>query len=109
MGLFLYLVMLLTVIRAVRKLPLLERRFALVLLATLFTAMLPLTWEDRKSVWLVLGALVGLAQAYPREMGSTARAGHTSHSAPVPGARPRPRPLAPLRVRAEEARPDSPG
>jgi hypothetical protein len=41
----------------------LERRFGLVLLATLVTAMLPLTWEDRKAVWFVMAALVGLSKA----------------------------------------------
>ncbi|MGH7513464.1 MAG: O-antigen ligase family protein [Gemmatimonadales bacterium] len=62
-GLTLYLAMLLATFRAVLTLPQLERRFALVLLATLATAMLPLTWEDRKPVWFILAALVGLSRA----------------------------------------------
>jgi O-antigen ligase len=107
LGFLLYTTMLLTAFRAVLKLPLLERRFALVLLATLGVAMLPLTWEDSKSAWFILAALVGAAHAYPGEVGSTAWHGHPSHPVPVTGARARPRPRAPLRAPAEEARPDS--
>jgi hypothetical protein len=55
--------MFLAAYRAVRRLPLLERRFGLVLLATVIVAMSPLTWEDRKSVWVILAILVGLSQA----------------------------------------------
>jgi O-antigen ligase len=62
-GLILYLLMFLATYRAVRRLPLLERRFGLVLLATVIVAMSPLTWEDRKSVWVVLAILVGLSAA----------------------------------------------
>jgi O-antigen ligase len=62
-GLILYLLMFLAAYRAVRRFPLLERRFGLVLLATLVMAMSPLTWEDRKSVWVILAILVGLSQA----------------------------------------------
>ena len=62
-GLILYLLMFLAAYRAVRRFPLLERRFGLVLLGTVLVAMSPLTWEDRKSVWVVLAILVGLSQA----------------------------------------------
>lgn len=62
-GLLLYLGMLVAVFLAIRRLPRLERRFALVLLATLVVAMLPLTWEDNKVVWFVLPVLLGLARA----------------------------------------------
>lgn len=62
-GLIFYLLMFLAAYRAVRRLPLLERRFGLVLLATVLVAMSPLTWEDRKSVWVVLAILVGLSAA----------------------------------------------
>jgi O-antigen ligase len=62
-GLILYLLMFLAAYRAVRRFPLLERRFGLVLLGTTLVAMMPLTWEDRKSVWVVLAILVGLSQA----------------------------------------------
>ena len=48
---------------AVLRLPVLERRFALVLLATLAVAMLPLTWEDHKQVWFILAVLLGMSQA----------------------------------------------
>jgi len=63
-GLMLYLLMLVSAFLAVRRLSLLERRFGLVLMATLVVAMLPLTWEHRKPVWFILAALVGLAQAH---------------------------------------------
>lgn len=62
-GLSLYLLMFGAAYRAVRRLPLLERRFGLVLMATLVVAMLPLTWEHRKPVWFILAAVVGLSQA----------------------------------------------
>ena len=62
-GLLLYLTMMLAVLRAVLRLPKFDRRFALLLLATLFVAMSPLTWEDRKPVWFILAALLGLSQA----------------------------------------------
>jgi O-antigen ligase len=62
-GFLLYMAMLVAVLSAVLKLPRLERRFALVLFATLGTTMLPLTWEDQKAVWFVLAVLIGLAHA----------------------------------------------
>jgi hypothetical protein len=62
-GFLLYLTMFVAVFRSTLRLPLLERRFALVLLATLGTAMFPLTWEHRKVVWFVLAALLGFSQA----------------------------------------------
>jgi O-antigen ligase len=63
-GFMFYSMMLITAFLAVLGLPKLPRRFALVLLATLVVAMLPLTWEDRKQVWFVLAILVGLSQAW---------------------------------------------
>jgi O-antigen ligase len=62
-GFFFYIMMFIAVFRAVRKLPSSERRFALILMATLGIAMMPLTWEDRRPVWFVLAALIGLTQA----------------------------------------------
>ena len=62
-GFLCYSAMLLTAAVAVMKLPRPERRFAQVQLASLYLAMAPLTWEDRKSVWIILGVLVGLSQA----------------------------------------------
>ncbi len=62
-GFLLYATMLGSVWIAVLGLPALDRRFALVLLATLAVAMLPLTWEDRKPVWFIMAALLGLSQA----------------------------------------------
>ncbi|MBA3445496.1 MAG: O-antigen ligase family protein [Gemmatimonadales bacterium] len=61
-GLLFYLCMFIAVFLAVLELPTLERRFGLVLLATLGIAMLPLTWEHRKGVWFVLAVLTGFAQ-----------------------------------------------
>ncbi len=62
-GLLLYLGMFLAVFLALMRLPSFERRFTLVLLATLMVAMLPLSWDDQKSVWFVLALLLGLSQA----------------------------------------------
>lgn len=94
-GFLLYATMFVAVFLAVLDLPPLERRFALVLLATLGIAMLPLTWEDRKSVWFILAALLGLSRAQ------------------VPGAggavpQPRPRPPAPIIRPRGAARPLEP-
>jgi O-antigen ligase len=63
-GFLLYMAMMAAVFRSVLTLPKLERRFALVLLATLGAAMLPLTWEDRRVVWVILPVLFGFSQAY---------------------------------------------
>ena len=63
-GLLLYLGMFFAVFLALMRLPSFERRFGLVLLATLVVTMLPLSWDDQKSVWFVLAVLLGLTQAY---------------------------------------------
>ena len=60
-GLMFFLLMLLSVFQAIIRLPHLERRFALVLFATLVTAMMPLTWEDSKVAWLMMAILVGMS------------------------------------------------
>lgn len=87
-GLLLYLGMFLATFLALMRLPSFERRFGLVLLATLMVAMLPLSWDDQKSVWFVLAALVGLARAPGLALPGLTR--------PVPGVRPMavPRPVA---------------
>jgi O-antigen ligase len=72
-GLLLFLAMLASAFFAVIRLPRLERRFALVLLATVCVAMLPLTWEDQKPVWLVLAMLIGLSHAAGPAFGSAPR------------------------------------
>jgi hypothetical protein len=61
-GLLLYLGMFFAVFVKLLSLPRLERRFSLVLLATLGVAMLPLGWEDRKPVWFILGTLAAMSQ-----------------------------------------------
>jgi hypothetical protein len=61
-GLILYCLMLYAAVAAVMKLPRRERRFGQVLLASLFLAMSPLTWEDVKPVWFILAVVVGLSQ-----------------------------------------------
>ena len=63
-GLILYMTMIVSVWTAVLRLPRLERRFALVQLSTLAVAMLPLTWEDVKAVWVILSVMMGFAAAY---------------------------------------------
>ena len=65
LGLLLYLSMFGMVGLSILRLRSFDRRFALVLYATTFVAMLPLTWEDDKAVWFIMAALVGLANAPP--------------------------------------------
>jgi O-antigen ligase len=62
-GLILFTMMFVVVFFAIQGLPTMERRYSLVLLATVFVAALPLTWEDAKPVWVVLALLLGLARA----------------------------------------------
>jgi O-antigen ligase len=62
-GFLLYVMMFVVVFFAILDLPIMERRYSLVLLATLFVTTLPLTWEDSKPVWVVLALLLGLARA----------------------------------------------
>jgi O-antigen ligase len=62
-GFTLYLAMLWALLTSILRLPGLDRRFALVLLVTLFITMLPLTWEDRRVVWIVMAMLLGFSQA----------------------------------------------
>jgi hypothetical protein len=82
-GLVLYLSMLATVFFAILYLPRLERRFALVLLAALCVAMLPLTWEDQKPAWFSLAALIGLASARMGGVSRAARQPTLRRAAPV--------------------------
>jgi len=64
-GFMLYAMMFITVFVRILRMPTMERRFALVLLATLMVAMLPLVWDNRKSVWVILAILAALAAALP--------------------------------------------
>ena len=89
-GLMFYLLMLLSVYLAILRLPRFQRKFALILFVTLVTAMMPLTWEDQKEVWLVMGLLVAMAsvqgagpnsavpQAAPRIVGRPPLAGRST-------------------------------
>ena len=93
-GLLLYLGMFIAVFLALMRLPSFERRLGIVLLATLVVAMLPLSWEDQKSVWFMLAALLGLSQASRVVPPRMARAASQVQPAPVgrplaarPGAR----------------------
>jgi O-antigen ligase len=63
LGFAFFLWMLLAVLRGVWGLPKLDRRFAVVLFATLALVMLPLAWEDQKPTWCILAILIGLARA----------------------------------------------
>ena len=92
-GFVLYMAMFIAVFRSVMKLPVFERRFALVLLGTLVVAMMPLTWEDRRAVWVVLAILLGFSQARIAEMGGLAWQRSPARPAPLAA---RPRPARPL-------------
>ena len=83
-GLLFYTTMLFSVFVSVLRFPRLERRFALVLFATLITAMLPLTWEDQKAVWFIMAVLIAMSSlqqggpvgaVYPRPIRRTVPAG----------------------------------
>jgi O-antigen ligase len=94
-GLALYLCMIIATWRAVRRSPFMERRFGTVLLGTMITAMLPLTWEDQKSVWVVMALLVGLSHAYAMGRGRTAPAAPRYAGPPLVGRPVTRRPLGP--------------
>jgi O-antigen ligase len=100
-GLLLYLMLFVAVFLAVRDLPSLERRFALVLLATLVVAMSPLSWEDQKSVWFILAALLGLSRAASAGTGGAVGQSRPLRAAPIVrppmAARPRESLIAPIR------------
>ncbi len=99
-GFLLYLSMFIAVFRAILRLPPLERRFGLVVFATLIVAMLPLTWEDRKVVWVILASLLGLAQAQDGGWGRGQRQPHpheATHLAGVTRAAPQERLTAVVR------------
>jgi O-antigen ligase len=101
-GFFLYCSMLLALFASLQRLRNPERRFALVLFATVMVAMLPLTWEDSKQAWFIFAALAGAAAAPPLLRGEPGRAVPTQEAARRPRtARPAgraPQPLVP-RVR----------
>ena len=107
-GFALYMTMFIAVFVAVLDLPRLERRFALVLLATLCVAMMPLTWEDRKPVWLILAMLLGFAQAHVAESGAAVWGARARRAAPVPASRRAPRPREPLTAPGRTADRDAP-
>jgi O-antigen ligase len=56
-GLCLFLAMVAAVIMPLRRLPLLQRRFGIVLALVLAVGSLSLEWEYRKQFWFILGAL----------------------------------------------------
>jgi O-antigen ligase len=95
-GFVLYMMMFVAVFLAVLDLPRIERRFALVLMATLLVAMMPLTWEDRKPVWIVLAMLLGFSQAYVAEAATGRWGAPARRAAPVMPPRRVARPREPL-------------
>lgn len=82
-GFVLFTMMFVAVFRAVLGLPSMERRFALVLLATLGVAMLPLTWEAEKAVWVILAILLGLSRAPVGPIGAV-RQPNLQRAGPIP-------------------------
>jgi O-antigen ligase len=84
-GFALYMSMFVAVFLSILKLPVLERRFAVVLLATVGVAMLPLTWEDRRVVWFVMAALLGLSKAWSADSSVGARLPVPSRVAKIGG------------------------
>ena len=84
-GFGIFMSMFLVVFRRARSLPTLERRYALVQLATLTTAMLPLGWEDSKPAWFVFAVLIGMAASVAARR---AQAAGMRETQPVPRQRP---------------------
>ena len=66
-GFILYFGMFGAVIGGVLRLPTLERRFGLILMATLAIAILPLGWDDRKPVWMILAVLSAMTATLNQE------------------------------------------
>jgi O-antigen ligase len=91
-GLLIFLSIFLAVLLSLMRLPSFDRRFGLVLFATLFVAMLPLTWEDDKSTWVILASLMALAYAPRLTAPSAAWAPPRPAGRAAPGWRPRPEP-----------------
>ncbi len=104
-GFLFYMTMLVTVVLSVLKLPTLERRFTLVLLATLGVAMLPLTWEDTRAVWVILAAVLGFSQAFIAERGGASRQQPPHRAAPAAA---RPRTAGPLTRRTVPGQDEAP-
>jgi O-antigen ligase len=92
-GFVLYAAMILTVWWSVARLPVLERRFAWVLLAAMAVAMFPLSWEHRKPVWFILSVLLGLSQAPMLDAARTVLRPAARQRMPTGRARPPLRPL----------------
>jgi hypothetical protein len=61
----------------------------------MITAMLPLTWEDQKSVWIIMAVLVGLSHAVVMGRGRTEPAPVRSAGPPLVGRPVTRRPLGP--------------
>ncbi len=107
-GLCLYTTMLFSVYASIRRLPRLERRFALVMFATLLAAMMPLTWEDQKAAWLIMGILIGLSGLYYAEPRPATVPHLARRPAPAPSRQEVVRAAVPRTVTARaEARPRS--
>jgi O-antigen ligase len=66
LGLVLFLAMVAATIKPLRRLPLLQRRFGIVLLLALGVGSSSLEWENRKAFWFVLGALAAQVAERPR-------------------------------------------
>ena len=87
-GFLMFSMMLFSVFLAVLRLSRLERRFALVLFFTAAVAMLPLTMEDHKSIWVVLGILIGFSAVHQSAMSRVFQPSGPVH--PRPFLRPQP-------------------
>lgn len=79
-GLLLLIAAGVAVMTRLRHVPLLERRFAIILLLTLGVGSLTLEWEDRKQFWFVLGVLAAQVADWPRRSGARAPAAAASLS-----------------------------
>jgi hypothetical protein len=99
-GLVIFLAFLAAVVWPLFSLASRERRFALVLLATQLITLMPLGWETRKPLWLVLSLLVVLVDAFANPSTSTVAA-RPAPLTQVPRLAPRARRLVPHHGRGE--------
>lgn len=106
-GFVLYSMMFVAVLRGVRNLFPLERRYALVQFAALGIAMLPLTWEDSKPVWFILAALIGLSHLQGTQTGGAVPQPRPQGAGSIPRPPRGPRPRQPVTASVREADPDA--
>jgi O-antigen ligase len=107
-GFLLYSAVFLVVFLALLRLLRLDRRFALILFATAVVTMLPLSWEDSKPIWFILGALVAFAGTQESRMAGAVPGPRPRRAAPIAGRSRGMGPRPPLGAPVRRVNPDRP-